>query len=49
MVVCSSRVLKIKDLLKFCKISSYFVLNMELLFSMLSNFEKKLAHKDSAF
>ena len=49
MVVCTSRVLKMKEHLPVHKDSAYFVLKIELLLTLLSDFERKAALKDSAF
>ena len=38
MVVCARRVVKIKEHLKFTENSAYFVLKIELLLTVLSNF-----------
>ena len=46
-VVRTSRVLKMKEHL-LCR-SAYFVLKTELLLTMLFNFERKVALKDSTF
>ena len=45
-VVCTSRVMKMKSTYHFVKNSEYFVLKIELLLTVLSNFERKAAIKD---
>ena len=47
-VVCTSRVVKMKEHLPFCRQFS-IVLKKELLLTVLSNFERESALKDSAF
>ena len=49
MVVCTSGVVKTKDHLTFVENSEFFVLKIELLFTMLFKFEREVALKDSAF
>ena len=41
MVVCTSRALKMKEQLHFVENSVYFVLKIELLLNVLSNFERE--------
>ena len=48
-VVCAIRVVKMKEHLLFVKNSGYFVFKIDLLITVLSNFERKAAIKDSAF
>ena len=51
LVVFTSRVVKIKETLTFCKRvqHTYFVLKIELLLNMLSKFEREEALKDLVF
>ena len=48
-VVCTIRVVKMKEHLPFVKNSGYFVFKIDLLITVLSNLERKAAIKDSAF
>ena len=47
MVVCTSRFVKMKE--RFVDKSAYFVLKIQLLLRVLSNFEREATLKDSAF
>ena len=49
MALCTIRVVKIKDTYYFIENSAYFVLEIELLLTVLSNFEREASNKDSAF
>ena len=49
MVVCTSKVVKMKEHLPFCKEFGKFLLKIELLLTVLPNFEREAAFKDSAF
>ena len=48
-VACTSKIVKYSEHLPFCRELAYFVLKIELLLTVLSNFESKTALKDSAF
>ena len=47
--VCTIRVAKMKEHLLFIDNSAYFVLEIELLLTVLCNFEREASNKDSAF
>ena len=49
MVVCTSRFVKMKKYLPFCKEFSRLYIDVELLLMMLPNFEREVTLKDSAF
>ena len=46
-VVCTSRVVKMKEHLRFC--GEFSILCIEFLLTMLSNIEREAVLKDSAF
>ena len=48
-VVCTNRVVKLKSTYHFVENSAHFVFKIELLLTVLSNFEKKAALEDSTF
>ena len=49
-VVCTSRVVKMKGHLLFCReFTAYLVLKIEFLLTVLLNFKREAALKDSAF
>ena len=50
MVVCTSRVVKMKEHLPFCReFIAYLELKIEFLLTVLFNFKREAALKDSAF
>ena len=49
LVVCSSRVVKMKEHLPFCREFSILCIEDELLLTILSNFEREVALKDPVF
>ena len=48
-VVCTNRVVKLKSTYHFVENSAHFLLKIELMLIVLSNFEREVALKDSAF
>ena len=48
-VVCTARVVKMRNTYYFIENSAYFVLEIELLMTVLSNFEREATLKGSAF
>ena len=49
MVVCTNRIVKMKEHLKFVVNSAYFVLKTKLVLTVLPNTEKDVALKESTF